>query len=356
MTLLFGEFRNIVAGLLDAGDMQTLTARAATEPAYVKRLLPIEFVARAGRNDIPALEALLAIGAMLDATNQDEETALAAAATTGALEALKWLLARGASVEAPPAMRRSMPPLLAAASEGHASAVELLIDSGANLTVTFGDPPRNALDWAEYYGHAAAAERLRQAGLAPLFVAPPKPDAVIDRRRAEIKKAKLDLGKDMAGLRRFLTASVEAFNKECSGEVVSNVHIFFAPQNGLTEVQFGTGTVVNPFHRFEPRFKRWASLPHWQDFTVLVCERPTTLTGATGETIAIQPPATGELVDCAVLAQIQRAVGEMLVALCREPNGPLPRLAKLQGCQLTAMDDMDWNWPAECALGHVNCL
>jgi ankyrin repeat protein len=76
------------------------------------------------------VRALLAAGADANATLRGGETALMTAARTGRVEPLRALLERGAKVEA--ADRKGQTALMWAAADGHAAAVRALLDAGAD--------------------------------------------------------------------------------------------------------------------------------------------------------------------------------------------------------------------------------
>src|SRR6185295_10671641 len=78
------------------------------------------------------LEQLLKAGADANAALPEGETALMTAAGNGNVDAIKVLLAHGASVNAKEAWKQQTP-LMWAAHEGNTQAVKLLLEAGANV-------------------------------------------------------------------------------------------------------------------------------------------------------------------------------------------------------------------------------
>jgi len=102
--------------------------------------------------DVPTVEALLEADAKLISTEDDDHyPALHAAARDGRAAMVTLLLDKGADVNAP--MRDNMRPLLVAAEGGHLDVVKILIERGADLNL-----------WGERHGqmsqpiHAAALQ------------------------------------------------------------------------------------------------------------------------------------------------------------------------------------------------------
>jgi ankyrin repeat protein len=107
-----------------------------------------------------AAKYLVAKGADVNAvaTNGSGYTALTGAVTGGHTEIVAWLLTKGASVN-----HRYGPgysPLLAAAANGHLEIVKMLLEHGADPLAKANDG-QTALSLAETRGHAQLAEFLR---------------------------------------------------------------------------------------------------------------------------------------------------------------------------------------------------
>ena len=78
------------------------------------------------------VEALLKAGADPNTALPDGETALMTAARTGKVDAVKFLLAHGANVNAKETVR-GQTALMWAAAEGNADVIRLLVASGADI-------------------------------------------------------------------------------------------------------------------------------------------------------------------------------------------------------------------------------
>jgi ankyrin repeat protein len=91
-------------------------------------------------NDCEALQAALKAGTPFNA--DEGGRALQAAASSGSLDAARWLLAHGANVNT--ANQHSWPPLTCAIYNHHAHMVALLLARGANVNVT-GEPSTIAI-------------------------------------------------------------------------------------------------------------------------------------------------------------------------------------------------------------------
>ena len=115
--------------------------------------LPIHIAAAS--NDTNMLALLLEYGAKLEATNNLGFTALHSATWVPADKAARFLIERGADVNAGKAFKTRTPLHFAAAS-GSAGIVELLLDRGAATTRSYDSP----LDEAAMNGHESAVKVL----------------------------------------------------------------------------------------------------------------------------------------------------------------------------------------------------
>eukprot|EP01048_Picozoa_sp_COSAG05_P012482 COSAG05_NODE_1251_length_5381_cov_82.840591_4_plen_181_part_00 len=126
----------------------------ATESSSSTLADAVETAAREGNvEELRRLRVGEAGGEPVDATNSDGETALHWAAIKGRLEAVQYLLQRGASVDVPNNYKNTA--LHWAACGGHAAVARELVLHGADprLTEVGGNTP---LQDAERWGHGAA--------------------------------------------------------------------------------------------------------------------------------------------------------------------------------------------------------
>ncbi len=114
----------------------------------------------AWQGNLPMMELFVARGADVNRTNTLGEDALMHASLRGRLEAVQWLLARGARLDRGP---RRWTALHYAAFSGHAEVARFLVARGADLNArsTNGSTP---LMMAVYEGHEAAVTQLLALG------------------------------------------------------------------------------------------------------------------------------------------------------------------------------------------------
>jgi hypothetical protein len=109
----------------------------------------------------PALMALfLARGADINKLNANGESAIALAAWRGNLEGVKWLLERGARINAP---KKQWSALHYAVFAGHAEVADFLIAQGADIDAQSTNGS-SVLMMAVYEGHQALARKLIEKG------------------------------------------------------------------------------------------------------------------------------------------------------------------------------------------------
>jgi hypothetical protein len=149
------------------GDIARLNALLSADPSQVHSLssdgwTPLHLAAAFGGPD--AVAVLLSHGADVHAyskTAMRNQPLHAALALSNSIEPIALLLQHGADVNAK--QMGGYTPLHQAASAGKASAVEMLLAAGANVSLRC-DQGKLAAEYAEAKGHADVAERLRTAG------------------------------------------------------------------------------------------------------------------------------------------------------------------------------------------------
>lgn len=132
-----------------------------------RKLTPLQMTA--DNEATGPMAQLLRLGADIDAkSTQDKVTALHYAARNNRLRALEFLLRKGANTEA--ADVRGRTPLMAAAEEGHAQAIKLLVTYVRDIDRRQdGEKHATALMKAAYKGDAASVETLLKAGANPML-------------------------------------------------------------------------------------------------------------------------------------------------------------------------------------------
>ncbi len=121
------------------------------------------YACRSGR--LEAMAFLLERGARLDA-DPYRGTGLMWAAARGRVDVVAWLLDRGADVDrrgtfGGPQHGRGVTALHLAAEAGHAAVVGLLLQRGADAGVRDNVHGATPAGWAEHGGHAGLARALR---------------------------------------------------------------------------------------------------------------------------------------------------------------------------------------------------
>ncbi len=102
------------------------------------------------------------------------QTPLTAAVTEDAVEAAAWLLDHGADVDGR-ASDADATPLHEAVTEGNLEFVKLLLDRGADPNLSLGNPARNAVAAARFWGNEEIAEYLESRGYSERAEPEPEP-------------------------------------------------------------------------------------------------------------------------------------------------------------------------------------
>lgn len=132
----------------------------------------LEYAAESNRADV--LPILVAAGIDVN-TISLWGTPLGSAARQGAFEAVHWLLDHGVDINAT-AERRGVQPLHDAITEGHLDMVKVLIERGADPNTLTGNPARNALSAAKFWGQDEIATFLEAQGLSEMTIEPTEVD------------------------------------------------------------------------------------------------------------------------------------------------------------------------------------
>ena len=126
----------------------------------------LEYAATNGQTDVLAF----LVDAGLDVNRASlHDTPLSATARVGTVETAQWLLDHGADVNAK-VEPRGATPLHTAVEEGRLEMVRLLLERGANPDILHGNPQRNALAAARFWGHDDVAEFLESQGIVEIVI------------------------------------------------------------------------------------------------------------------------------------------------------------------------------------------
>ncbi len=102
------------------------------------------------------------------ATREDRQTALVAAAFNGKADAVRALILLGVDVNEPsPVIHPHASPLHHAVDSGSLEAVQVLVEAGARLDLRDRIYDGTPLDWAEFMGRVLIAEYLLDKGIQP---------------------------------------------------------------------------------------------------------------------------------------------------------------------------------------------
>lgn len=150
------------ANRMELGDVAQAKAwlDAGMAPDFMGSRIGSGLMIAAWEGNIPLMRLFLSHGANLGLSNANGETALALAAWRGQLEAVQWLVERGAPVNAPP---RQWSPLHYAVFGGHAAVVDYLMARGADIDARSTNGS-SVLMMAVYEGHEALARQLIERG------------------------------------------------------------------------------------------------------------------------------------------------------------------------------------------------
>ncbi len=136
---------------------------AGMKPDYLADHIGTGLMIAAWTGNIPMMQLLVARGADVNRRNELGETALMHAAWRGQVAAMRWLIDKGALVDSPPMHWGA---LHYAAFAGHAEAVALLLDYGADINARSTNGS-SVLMMAVYEGHEALARQLLERGADP---------------------------------------------------------------------------------------------------------------------------------------------------------------------------------------------
>lgn len=163
------------------GTAQEVEQLLATHPDLPTAQGPDILAYAARRNRADLLPYLVAAGIDVN-IGTTSETPLGAAAATAAFEAAAWLLDHGADVNGR-ASPGQVTPLHQAIREGRLEMVKFLLDRGADPNLTNGNPARNALAAARFWGKKEVAGFLEGQGPPEVVIEP----ELIDVEAAEFQ-------------------------------------------------------------------------------------------------------------------------------------------------------------------------
>jgi hypothetical protein len=128
----------------------------------------LEHAAEHDRIDV--LEVLLADGVNINGSTV-MDTPLSSAAKGATVETVAWLLDHGADINGK-SEKNGSTPLHSAIMEGRLEMVEFLLDRGADPDILEGNPRRNALAAARFWGEDDIADVLERRGIAEILIQP----------------------------------------------------------------------------------------------------------------------------------------------------------------------------------------
>jgi Ankyrin repeats (3 copies) len=167
--------------LILASSSPAITRLLLEHGSYVHAKNSLDETALVKSESIDVSQVLLEYGARIDASDYDRDTALIRAISRKRIDQARFLLERGANVNAK-AKRRT--PLITAASSGRVDYLQLLLEYGADMNMKDGrgDTPLGATCTGGFYtadcgpprSRALALKALLEAGADPT-VSPKKP-------------------------------------------------------------------------------------------------------------------------------------------------------------------------------------
>lgn len=152
-----------MGGAIVRGDIATIRSLLATHPqllhVYEMRKNWLHLAAQKGNVDIMAL--MLDAGLPIDQPTTDGgDTALSIAATQRRYQACIWLLDHGADINY--GLKKKATPVFSAIYGNSLEIVDLFVKRGADLTATFGHPPRDVIGFSKVYGTPQITALLRE--------------------------------------------------------------------------------------------------------------------------------------------------------------------------------------------------
>ncbi|MBI2480170.1 MAG: ankyrin repeat domain-containing protein, partial [Planctomycetia bacterium] len=161
------ELRPQFVRAVESGDVEAARGIWNRNRGVVESVIPLDryIEVAAERDDVPMMEALVGFGARIDPNISDEnepEGPIFTASSEGAVNAVRWLLDRGATINHVVKGQRRCLSLTTAAIGGHLDVVKLLVEHGADLDAVWMG--QNALSAAMTYGRSGVADYLRSKG------------------------------------------------------------------------------------------------------------------------------------------------------------------------------------------------
>lgn len=152
-----------MGGAIVRNDIATVQALLAGHPqllhVYEMRMNWLHWAAQKGNVDIMAI--LADAGLQIDQPTTDgSDTALSIAAGQRRYQACIWLLDHGADINYE--LGKKATPVFSAIYGNSLEIVTLFAERGADLTATFGDPPRDVIGFSETYGTPQITALLRE--------------------------------------------------------------------------------------------------------------------------------------------------------------------------------------------------
>jgi ankyrin repeat protein len=147
------------------GDAATAVRVLSEHPELVSDPDDARWLLRAAakRNDLAIVEKLVECGADIHKDDGDSPEGLVYdAARAGAIDVVRWMLARGAVLNYDYGKKRRCLSVISAAREGYLEVVKLLVEHGAEFNLPWNH--ETALSAAEDNGHKDVAKYLRSVG------------------------------------------------------------------------------------------------------------------------------------------------------------------------------------------------